>query len=561
MRIATVLFLLAAALPIGAQDDVLMQAMRDEMARSMKELQLENLEKPYFIAYRATERDNTSVAATFGALNHSNTGKSRVFSADVHVGGYKLDNTNFFSIGFDQGTQIRTTFNGNAQLSLDDDYKELRRQIWLATDSAYKKAVEDFSKKRSALQNKSRGDDIPDFSRETPVTTVDEAPPVHVDRVKWEAMARNLSAIFRQTPEIFTSQVTLDAVNIRTRYLNSEGFSYTRSRSAITFEANAATQAPDGGPINDFIWLYARSLSEFPSEQELSARLIALGRKLTEIRSAQSIENYNGPVLLEDDAAVQAFRLAFVPNLMGTRRIISDMPNFQNQGGQAENPFVDKIGARVLPQFLSVTDNPTLAEFNQTRMAGFAKVDEDGLPTRETRLVENGILKTLLTSRDPVRGIEHSSGSRHAGQAAPTNIIVTAENGLSSADLRAKLMELVKQRNLPFGILVQRLRLLMTPIQIYKVFPDGHQEMIRGVQFVGLNAAAFKDVVAASKDQHMLTVQYRPRATLPTFSLGEEGYTPLSLAVPSLLFEDLTIRKARGETPNPPVAKHPFFDK
>ncbi len=561
MRIATLLCLLAGALPVRAQDDALMRAMRDEMARSMKELHIENLEKPYFIAYRATDRDDTSVAASFGALDHSNTGRSRTFSAEVRVGDYKFDNTNFFSIGFDQGAEIRTAFNGNTELPLDNDYKELRRQIWLATDSAYKKAVEDLSKKRAALENKSHEDEIPDFSHETPATTADNAPPVRVDRAQWETMARSLSALFRQTPDIFTSSITLNAVNTSTVYLNSEGFSYTQTRAAVTFDAKAATQAPDGGEIDDFIWLFGRSLSEIPSERELSARVVALGRRLSELRSAETIEKYNGPVLFEDDAAAQAFRLAFVPDLAGTRAIVSDMPGFRNQGEQAENAFIDKIGARVLPEFLSVTDNPTLAEFNQTRMAGFAKVDEDGLPTRETRLVEKGILKTLLTSRDPVRGIEHSSGSRHAGQAAPTNIVVTPENGLSTADLRAKLMQLVKQRNLPYGLVVRRLRALRTPIEICKMFPDGHEEAIRGVQFVGLNAAAFKDIVAASKDQHMLTVEFRPRATFPVFSFGGEGYTPLSLAVPSLLFEDLTIRKVRGETPNPPVAKHPFFDK
>ncbi|MGA2038015.1 MAG: metallopeptidase TldD-related protein [Bryobacteraceae bacterium] len=558
MRIATLLGLLAAALPAAAQDDVLMRAMRDEMARSMKELQLANLEKPYFIAYRATERDDTGVGASFGALSHSNSGRSRMFSAVVRVGDYKFDNTNFFSMNFGMGAEIQTAFLGNTELPLDNDYKELRRQIWLATDSAYKKAVEDISKKRAALQNKNRDDDIPDFSHETPVTTIDIAPPVQVDRVKWEATVRALSALFRQAPEVYTSSVSLNAANTTIRYLDSEGFSYTRSHSAITFDAAASTQAPDGGQIEDSTWLYAHALAELPGDKELSARVVALGREVSGIRSAQRIENYNGPVLFEDDAAVQAFRLAFVPDLVGTHPVISDMPN---QGGQAENPFLDKIGARVLPAFLSVTDNPTLAEFNGTRMAGFSKVDEDGLATRETRLVEKGILKTLLTSRDPVRGIEHSTGSRHAGQAAPSNIIVTCENGLSAADLRAKFMELVKERDLPYGILVRRMRTGNTPLLISKAFPDGHEEAIRGVQFVGLNTTAFKEIVAAGKDQHMLTVQYRPRATPFLFSLGGEGWTPLSLAVPSLLFEDLTIRKARGATPNPPVAKHPFFDK
>jgi predicted Zn-dependent protease len=561
MRIATALCFVVAALPMRAQEDALARAMRDEMARSMKELQIANLDKPYFIAYRATEREDISVGASFGALTHSSSSRSRRISVEVRVGDYGFDNTNFFSINFGEGMAAQIAFFGGTELPLDDDYKELRRKIWLATDGAYKKAVEDISKKRAALENKNRDDEIPDFTRETPVTATEVEPPVRVDRAQWEGMARRLSALFRQTPDVFTSHVALDAANVSVRYLNSEGFSDTRNQPDIAFNASAATQAADGGPLDDFIWLFGRSLAELPSERELSARLLALGKEVSDLRSAGRIENYNGPVLFEDDAAVQAFRIAFMPDLLGTRHILSDIPGLQNQNTQAESPFLDKIGARVLPTFLGVTDDPTLAEFEGARMAGFSKLDEDGVPTRATQLVERGILKTLLTSRDPVRGIEHSSGSRHAGQAAPSNIVVTAENGLSAAELDAKLLELVRQRNLPYGIRVRRLRTLSAPLGIYKVFADGHEEAIRGVQFQGLNATAFKDIVAASKDRHVLTVEYRPRTAFPAFSFTGERYTPVSLAVPSLLFEDLTIRKVRGETPNPPVARHPFFDK
>jgi len=70
-----------------------------------------------------------------------------------------------------------------------------------------------------------------------------------------------------------------------------------------------------------------------------------------------------------------------------------------------------------------------------------------------------------------------------------------------------------------------------------------------------------QDIVAASKDQNILTVQYRPRSVLPTYSAVDNGSLALTLAVPSLLFEDVTIRKTRGETPTPPVAGHPFFSK
>ncbi len=563
MRIAIpslALAVFAAWSPLLAQDDVIMKAMRDELARSMQQLQLENLEKPYFIAYRVMDSDHAGVSASFGALNQTYESRERLFNVEVRVGSPQLDSTNFLSLNFNVSSMVQV-FNGSAQLSLEDDYRELRRQIWLATDATYKKALEDISKKRAALQNKSREDEAPDFAREEPATSVDEAPPVHIDRARWEALARSLSALFRQMPDVNTSSISLFAANTLTRYVNSEGTSYSRREPSITFNAHAATQAADGTPLDDFVWLHGRSLADLPSGENLAARVRDLGQRLKDLRAASTLENYNGPVLAEGDAAAQLFRLQFVSNLLGTRRFISDMPGYQQAGAQGENPFIDKIGARVLPDFLSVADNPTLAEYRGIKLGGWYKMDDDGIPTRETRLVEKGILKTLLTSRNPVRGIEHSTGSRHLGQASPTNIFVTAENGLSPAELRTKFLELVKQRNKEFGILVRRMRNPMSPVMAYKVFPDGREELIRGVQFSGLNAASFKDIVAASKDQNILTVQYRPRSTFGTASAVDSGFMAVTLIVPSLLFEDVTIRKARGETPNPPVAGHPFFSK
>ena len=563
MRIASTSLMLcvfAAAGPLWAQDDVVMKAMRDELDRSMKQLQLENLEKPYFMSFRVIDSDDASVSASFGALNNSSVNRSRTFTVEVRVGDYKLDNTNFFSMNFNMSSMVQV-FNGTAELPLEDNYKELRRQMWLATDGTYKKAVEDLSRKRAALQNKVSTDETPDFTKENPAVTAVDAPVVHADRGQWETLARSLSGLFRQMPDIYTSTISFSAANSYIRYLNSDGTSYTRREPRVTFNAHAATQAPDGTPLDDFVWLYATSLDGLPSADDLASRVRALGQHLKDLRAASAIQNYNGPVLAEGDAAAQLFRLVFVPDLLGSHRVLRDSAfGGQQQGGQAENPFIDKIGARVLPEFLSVTDNPTLAEYNKIPLAGWCKVDEDGIPTRETRLVEKGILKTLLVTRDPVRGIEHSTGSRHAGQATPSNIFVTAENGLSEAELRAKFLDLLKQRNKEYGIVVRRMRTAQHPVLAYKVFPDGREELINGVQFSGLNTAAFKEIVAASKDQNILTVEFRPQRTMGMFAIGDEGYAPVTLAVPSLLFEDVTVHKVRGETPKPPVAPHPYFD-
>jgi predicted Zn-dependent protease len=571
MRVAAAALLFCISVAVGhaqAANDVVLKAMHDELDRSMQKLRLENLEKPYFISYRVRDSEDTNVSASFGALTSSSHGRSRTINVEVRVGSYELDNTNFFSFGFDMSA-MTGVFNGSGQLPLDDDYNELRRQMWLATDSTYKKAVEDLSKKKAALQNKVDTDQTPDFTKETPLQISLDAPVVQVEVAKWESTARSLSGLFRQMPDIYTSSVRFWAGNSFIRYLNSEGTSYTRREPEITFNVRATTQAADGTPLEDFVWLYARSLDELPSADELAVGVRALGQRLKDIRATSKIENYNGPVLVEGDAAPQVFEFAFVSDLLGVRRPLADsqIGTLMQRNTPGENPFLDKIGARVLPDFLSVTDNPTLAEYKGVHLAGSCKVDEDGVPTRETKLIENGILKTLLTTRDPVRGFDHSSGSRHAGQAAPSNVFVTSLNGLSDADLRAKFLAMLKERNKEYGIVVHRMRTAQQPLVVAKLYLDGHEEPIHGVQFAGLNAAAFKDIAAASSDQNILTVSRRPsqnalNGLMAGVELGgeDEGSTPVSLAVPSFVFDDMTMRMIRGETPKPPVVPHPYFD-
>jgi hypothetical protein len=563
MRFARTFLLMIASLAfLRAQGDAVMNAMRDEMTRSMKQLTVENLEKAYFISYRVVDSDTAFASASFGAVNGSGTNRLRRLTVEVRVGDYKLDNSHFFTFSTDPGAlqQIQT---GATSLPPEDNYKELRRQLWLTTDAVYKKAVEDLAKKRALFETRRRDDETDDYTREDPVVANEDMPPVIVDLSALETRARSLSSLFRQMPGIDTSSVQWNRLNTYTRFLTSEGASYTRHQSSVTFNANAATQAPDGSPLDDFIWFHGRSLAEIPSDQELTSQLHTMGRQLTELRGAPTLANYNGPVLAEGDAAAQLVRLAFLPSLIGTKPTLSGLPGALPNVNQSENPFLDKIGARVLPDFLSVIDDPTISQYRQHPMAGFSKVDEDGMRPREVTLVENGILKTLLMSRNPVRGIDHSTGSQHAGETSPSNVIVKVSNGLSQADLRAKFLDLIKRRNLPFGIAVRRMRNVSNTLLAYKVFPDGHEELVRSIQFFGLNAAAFKDIVAASSEPNYLTVRYDPPRTTPfaMLNLGEETFTPVSLVVPSVLFEDVSVRRIRAEAPNPPVSGHPFFDK
>jgi hypothetical protein len=574
-----------------AQDDVVLRAMRDELARSMQQLQLEKLERPYFIAYRVQEKDTTDVMASFGALLSSASTRHRFLTVEVRVGSPKLDNTNFFSMSFLNRGGLARGFGGVSQLPLEDNYKELRRQLWLVTDSAYKKALEDLSRKRAALQNKTGAEEIPDFSPQPLATFTEAQMPAKIDAARLETLARNLSAAFRGSPTVFTDTAHVMMEQTYTRYVNSEGTTFTRNTPQASVVLLAGTQATDGAPVRDFLAAYGHSIDDLPSPRDLENRALAMGQRLEKLRSATLVDRYNGPVLFEGQAAAELFGQVIAPALLAVRRPVSDVPQFELFSANLENPFQDRLGGRVLPDFLSVADDPTLSKYQEEPLLGASRVDDDGVPTRRTVLVENGTLKTLLATRNPVAGVTQSTGSRRGGTVAPSNLLVTVTQGLPEEAVKAKLLSIVQQRGKPFGIIVERLAnpmaadvqdmmmSLMSSVMpgqggegstrlalvAYKVFPDGHEELVRNVAIDGVTTPSFKDVVAASTSSVVYSTPFlsMKNSVFSLFAGGSpaEAAAPLvSFVVPSLLFDDVTVKQPMKEIPKLPLSSRPVRD-
>lgn len=540
---------LALALPARAADDVVMKAMRDELDRSMKQLQLEKLDKPYFVAYQVQDRTQLSASATFGALLSGDISRARYLTVQVRVGDYQRDNSNFLAFPLRANGLTETVL-----LPIDDDYQELRRQIWLPTDGAYKAALETLSRKRAALENRTTRENLPDFSREQPTTALEPPSPVKMDLARAEALVRNLSAIFRQQPELFTSSTSLEVSDTRSWYINSEGSVTTQESSAANFVAGAQTQAADGMMLPDWVMASARSMEELPSESELAVQIRAMADRLTRLRHAPLVDRYIGPVLFDGGAGAELFSQVVAPKFLDMRVPASDNLQIETYAAQSASKFQDRLGARVLPTFLSVVDDPTQSSYQGTPLLGGHTVDDEGVRARPTTLVEKGILKTLLATRDPVSGIPQSTGSFRTFGAQPSNLIVAVENGKSEPELKDQLLSLVKQRNKEFGIEVRRVGR-----EIYRVYPDGHEELVRQGQFDSLDEVAFKDLAAVSRD---LTVSTIPFAAYGgRFYRGQPGMPLVSFVVPSLLFEDLTLKPSAGELPKLPLSKPPFFDK
>ncbi len=545
-----------------AQEDTVTRAMHDEMQRSMQKLQLEQLDKPYFISYRVIDNESKEVSATLGSVLSSSQSHTRFLTVNVRVGDYSLDNSNFLSLPFG-GTGVAVQmFGGTVPLPLDDNYDELRRGIWLATDGAYKKALEDLSGKRAALQDKNRTENIPDFSKATPVSITDTAPRVDVDLENATKLVRDASAAFRQMPSIQTSHVEFFAENRLERYMNSEGTTFTRTVPRVSLRASASTQAADGMTLNDSVAAYGYSMTDLPSRSALLTEIREMGDTLSRLESAPLEERYNGPVLFEDQAAAEVFARHFAELLPAQPNLVASNPQLlQALRVQQSSGLLNKLHSRVLPDFLSVVDDPTATHAGDSVLLGGYKVDEEGIPSKQTLVVEDGILKTVLTSRAPVRGVPESTGNLREHGVEASNLFVNSTKTSTAEELRKQLVESAKSRGNTYGIVIRRLS-GNSAILAYRVYEDGHEQLVRNADVSGLNSANFKEILAVSKERIVYTEATPLRNNSPFNFNTSSGERPLiSYVVPWLLFEDVTIEKPSGEVPKPPVASNPLAEK
>ena len=537
----------------GDFDGVLFQAMRDELDRSMQNLAMEDMETPYFLAYRVDDVEGFRVSARFGALERSSPSRRRTLSVELRVGSPEFDNTNFLG-NYPTG--------GSATLALDDDYDGLRRRIWLATDSAYKNAQRKLAGKRAALQNRTR-EAVPDFTDGQALQTIEPAGSVNWTVADAESLARTLSAVFRQTPGIHESRVYADMDIRRSYYVNTERASYVKVEPWLQVRAWASTQAADGTILEDNEVFYARS-DALPGTETLTDQVRAMAEALSARRGAESLDRYSGPVLFEAEAAAGLLAGSFAPRLVAIRVPVADGYRYERSAAAARNPFADKIGARVMPRFLDVRDDPTLDRYGQHRLHGGYQVDDEGVPAGPTTLVERGRLRTLLTTRNPVEGITSTTGNRRGIAPVPTNLIVSTDAGLADAELRAEFVALIHERGNEFGIVVSRLR-GSSVVQAAKLYPDGRTVPIRKAELSAFSVSAFKDIVAVSATSTVHTQRFPAswasilRQTSAVY--GSPRYDTIgSIVVPDLLFEEVTLRKPLGTSPRPPVLAHPFFE-
>jgi TldD protein len=566
---AAISFSVAGALA-GAQADAVFDAMQAELKRSMT-LTLNELDKPYYLAYTIDDEHTWAAAATLGGLISSSSNNFRVPRLRIRVGDYKFDNTNW------TGSNAAGPRYDLRSFPIEDSNPlVLRQYLWLATDSAFKGSLQSIARKRAALRNVTVNEQLPDFTPAQPFVAMHDYQPVAFDAKTWNDRARRVSAVFNDFPTIRTSGVEYSAVDSLHRFVSNEGTQIRLQETMATVEIHAAAQAPDGMIVRDMAVFYTRDVAKMFPEEELAKSARAVGEQVLKIAAAPLGDNYTGPVLFEGAASPQLMAQVLGRNLHISRKPIAA------PGGAAQAAATDlegRRGVRIMPEIFDVTDDPTQALF------GHEEVDDEGIPDKPLSLVEKGVLKDFLRTRQPVRGYNDSNGRARlngnygAETPVPTNLLIRARETSSIADLKKKLIDLIQQRGLPYGMIVRRLdfpssagldearKILSSgsaggssqpvsmPLYAYRLYPDGREELVRGERFKGINARSLKDILAAGDDS--VTFNYLDNGA-PFALLGfGSGAAEVTVVAPSVLIDDLEMSKVDDEMPKLPIVPAP----
>lgn len=575
---ALALLTLAAVAQSPSSSDAVLQAMRDEIQRA-KSLTIPGLnEPPYFVQYTLDQEENFSVSANLGGLVTRRRQFFRQPDVRVRVGSYKFDNTNFAGGGFGGSRYDLERF------PIEDNYALLRRYFWLETDSAYKSAVEAMSRKRAALRNITQTEQIDDLGPAAPMHYLREIPKLAIDEDAWSNRVRALSAIFEKYPDLRTSGVELSSTAGGAYVVNSEGTEVRYPETVTTLQAAASAQAADGMSVRDLIEFHSLDPAHMPADAEMERAVTKLAENVVALAHAPKGEDYDGPILFEGEAGPQVFAEVLGRNLTVSRRPVAD-------GGRGGNfqpgEFEGRVNSRILPPTLTVVDDPTQKEWRGRPLFGSYAVDREGVEAKPLTLVEKGELKNYLLTRQPVKGYTASNGRARlpgafgAGTATMSNMFVTSSETVPAPDLKKRLIEMFQQRNKPYGIIIRRLdfpssasideyRRIVTasqssgppasvPILAYKVYPDGHEELIRGMRFRGFTGKSLRDISVVGDDSH--TLEYMENGA-PMAILGAGSFTAeVSVIAPSIIIDDLELRPAEEEMPKLPVVPPPDMVK
>jgi len=536
--------------------DPVQRALEEELKRAMTLLTQKGNPAPYFLSYEVNESKTAEITASLGALQFSNLDKQRILDIEVRVGNYSFDNTHQIR-GQRGGNDQQLSRPGSVLMPLDDDVDALKSVIWLETDRRYKSAVERMINVQANRAVRVEEEDASgDMSREKTERSMAALRDASIDVAGWEKKIKAYSAMFKGFPELFEGQASLTLTVTNQYFVNSEGTSVRHGAVQYRVSLVGSSRADDGMDFQRFEAFDAHSLEGLPTDEVVRTTIEKMVKDLKALRAAPVIEPYTGPAILSGRASGVFFHEIFGHRIEGQR-------NKNESEGQT---FARQVGKPILPDFISVIDDPTTEKVGGVDLNGYYTYDDEGVKSRPVTVVENGVLKNFLLSRSPVAGFEESNGHgrkqpgfKAAGRQG--NLMVKASTTVSLEKLRAMLIDQAKAQGKQFGLLFDDISggftltgrdspqsFQVTPIMVYRVYVDGRpDELVRGADLIGTPLTSFSKIVAASDKVDVFN----------GFCGAESGYVPVSAVSPAILTTQIEVQKKAKSSERMPILPAP----
>lgn len=547
-----VVFLLAALLSGGAAraQSPLVKILSDELERNFTALKQKAEPPPYFLGYEVTDQEEDVILASRGSIDGQNHRRERILDTTVRVGSPKFDN-------YRRGASDRVRFTLPTRIALDDNEASIRKQAWLTTDRVYRSAAQRLIRLQSDEKLRAAAaDGSDDFSAEQPQVSFQAAPAIHFNSAEWAARLRKVSAQMSQFPGAINSDVAVEAQRVMTTLVTTEGTRVETGRLFARLIITARGKANDGMDVGSMETFETGDPSTLPKDAQILAAVEKAGRNLTDLLHAPPADPFVGPAILSGRAAGVFFHEIFGHRIEGHRQ------KDETEG----QTFAKSVGKPVLPAFLSVIFDPTLAEYNGVTLNGTYAYDDEGVKARRIVSVDKGILKEFLMSRSPINGASNSNGH---GRRSPgneivsrqSNLIVESTNKVSDAELRKMLIEEVKKQGKPYGLYFDQVTggytttasrglqaFTVIPLIVYRIFADGRpDELIRGADIVGTPLASFEKIMATSDKMEVFN----------GICGAESGSVPVSAVAPALLVSQIEIQRKERSQDRPPYLSRP----
>jgi TldD protein len=532
-------------------DDVLLSTMRRELHRATADLG--HLDPaPYFVSYSVYDQEGTVVVGGLGSLLNSTEFRRRTGEVTMRVGSPALDNTH---------QENRSSGMNSGLIPLRDDPDAAARVLWQLTHEEYRQAAQTYLNVKTAAAVRTKEEDTsPDFAEAKPQIHLDYAmPPFHLDQRDWEDRVRRYSGYFRKYPEIYSSAVMVLGEKTQTRFVSSDGGQLATPATIVRLMIEAETRAEDGMELLRVETFQAATPDRLPSEAEIAGKVEKMAADLKALRAAPLAEPFDGPALLSGRAAAVFFHEVLGHRLEGHRQ----------RGDQEGQTFTKKVNQQVLPQFLSVIDDPTQRSLNGLDLGGWYQYDDEGMPAERVDVIKDGILNNFLMSRMPVKGFAQSNGHGRAQAGLMStgrqgNLIVSSSHTVKDAELRQNLIDEIKKQGKPYGLYFEDIEggftlttrslpqsFQVLPVLVWMVYPDGRpDELVRGVDIVGTPLAALNRIEVTGEKTEVFN----------GVCGAESGSVPVSAVAPAMLFSEMEVQKRAHSRNRPPILPPPAWD-